>query len=256
MNEGGATAARFGGSSPAAATRSAPALASSCGKRSSTSETSMQRRLSAQSSRAATDRKPHEMRIARLVLRSRGYRSNDGIDCTGVTSGRQHQPSISHPMSTLLIEGGHRLSGRVHVEGNKNAALPLLAACLLTVRGMRADQHAAHSRRRGHGAAARRSRCGGRGHRHDHLSRALREIVKDEPDPALVGRLRGSVLLSVRCWPGAARAPGAAWRRLPRAPFALDPSRGAGVDGRANRAWRGSSPRGAGRLASDLDLSA
>jgi UDP-N-acetylglucosamine 1-carboxyvinyltransferase len=35
-------------------------------------------------------------------------------------------------MSTLLIEGGHKLEGRVSVEGNKNAALPLLAACLLT----------------------------------------------------------------------------------------------------------------------------
>src|SRR5512139_121235 len=35
-------------------------------------------------------------------------------------------------MSTLLIEGGHRLGGRVSVEGNKNAALPILAACLLT----------------------------------------------------------------------------------------------------------------------------
>jgi UDP-N-acetylglucosamine 1-carboxyvinyltransferase len=35
-------------------------------------------------------------------------------------------------MSTLLIEGGHRLQGQVSVEGNKNAALPLLAACLLT----------------------------------------------------------------------------------------------------------------------------
>ena len=35
-------------------------------------------------------------------------------------------------MSTLLIEGGHRLEGRVAIEGNKNAALPLLAACLLT----------------------------------------------------------------------------------------------------------------------------
>jgi UDP-N-acetylglucosamine 1-carboxyvinyltransferase len=35
-------------------------------------------------------------------------------------------------MSTLLIEGGHRLQGRLVVEGNKNAALPLLAACLLT----------------------------------------------------------------------------------------------------------------------------
>src|SRR5687767_14190236 len=35
-------------------------------------------------------------------------------------------------MSTLLIEGGHRLQGGVAVEGNKNAALPILAACLLT----------------------------------------------------------------------------------------------------------------------------
>ena len=35
-------------------------------------------------------------------------------------------------MSSLLIEGGHRLEGRVAVEGNKNSALPLLAACLLT----------------------------------------------------------------------------------------------------------------------------
>ena len=35
-------------------------------------------------------------------------------------------------MSDLTIRGGRRLSGRVAVEGNKNAALPLLAACVLT----------------------------------------------------------------------------------------------------------------------------
>ena len=35
-------------------------------------------------------------------------------------------------MSTLVIEGRQRLEGRVAVEGNKNSALPLLAACLLT----------------------------------------------------------------------------------------------------------------------------
>ena len=35
-------------------------------------------------------------------------------------------------MSSLLIEGGRAISGRIEVEGNKNAALPLLAACLLT----------------------------------------------------------------------------------------------------------------------------
>ena len=35
-------------------------------------------------------------------------------------------------MSSLRIEGGHRLSGRLSVEGNKNSALPLMAACMLT----------------------------------------------------------------------------------------------------------------------------
>ncbi len=33
---------------------------------------------------------------------------------------------------SFLIEGGHRLAGRVRAAGNKNAALPVLAACLLT----------------------------------------------------------------------------------------------------------------------------
>ena len=35
-------------------------------------------------------------------------------------------------MAELVIHGGRRLSGRIAVEGNKNAALPILAACLLT----------------------------------------------------------------------------------------------------------------------------
>jgi UDP-N-acetylglucosamine 1-carboxyvinyltransferase len=98
-------------------------------------------------------------------------------------------------MSTLLIEGGKRLSGAVEVEGNKNAALPLLAACLLTT-----DECVLHNVPRigdvevmarllldlgaeveGIGSATLRVRCP--------------SIVKDEPDHALVGRLRGSVLL-------------------------------------------------------------
>jgi UDP-N-acetylglucosamine 1-carboxyvinyltransferase len=98
-------------------------------------------------------------------------------------------------MSTLLIEGGQRLSGAVEVEGNKNAALPLLAACLLT-----ADECVLTNVPRisdvevmarlildlggeveGIGSTTLRVRCP--------------EIVKDEPDGALVGRLRGSVLL-------------------------------------------------------------
>jgi UDP-N-acetylglucosamine 1-carboxyvinyltransferase len=98
-------------------------------------------------------------------------------------------------MSTLLIEGGQRLSGAVEVGGNKNAALPLLAACLLTTEECvltnvpRISDLEVMARLildvggevDGIGSTTLRVRC--------------RDIVKDEPDGALVGRLRGSVLL-------------------------------------------------------------
>jgi UDP-N-acetylglucosamine 1-carboxyvinyltransferase len=98
-------------------------------------------------------------------------------------------------MSTLLIEGGQRLSGAVDVEGNKNAALPLLAACLLTAEECvltnvpRISDVEVMCRLildlggevEGIGSTTLRVRCP--------------EVVKDEPDGALVGRLRGSVLL-------------------------------------------------------------
>jgi UDP-N-acetylglucosamine 1-carboxyvinyltransferase len=98
-------------------------------------------------------------------------------------------------MSTLLIEGGHRLSGSVEVEGNKNAALPLLAACLLTTEPCvltnvpRISDVEVMARLlmdlgatvEGIGTTTLRVRC--------------TEMTKDEPDGALVGRLRGSVLL-------------------------------------------------------------
>lgn len=35
-------------------------------------------------------------------------------------------------MPTYVVEGGHRLSGRIRPTGNKNAALPALTACLLS----------------------------------------------------------------------------------------------------------------------------
>ncbi len=98
-------------------------------------------------------------------------------------------------MSTLLIEGGRPLSGSVAVEGNKNAALPLLAACLLTseecvltnmprisdVEVMARLLVDLGANVEGIGTAEVRVRC--------------TRLVKDEPDPVLVGRLRGSVLL-------------------------------------------------------------
>src|SRR6478735_6828339 len=98
-------------------------------------------------------------------------------------------------MSTLLIEGGQRLSGAVEVEGNKNAALPLLAACLLTtdecvltnvprisdVEVMARLLLDLGAEVDGIGSTTLRVRCP--------------EILKHEPDGGLVGRLRGSVLL-------------------------------------------------------------
>ena len=98
-------------------------------------------------------------------------------------------------MSTLLIEGGHRLAGAVEVEGNKNAALPLLAACLLTteecvltnvprigdVEVMARLLLDLGAEVEGIGSTTLRIRCPA--------------ITKDEPDPSLVCRLRGSVLL-------------------------------------------------------------
>src|SRR6478672_10355710 len=98
-------------------------------------------------------------------------------------------------MSTLLIEGGRRLSGSVDVEGNKNAALPLLAACLLTseecvltnmprikdVEAMAQLLIDLGATVQGVGTSTVRVRC--------------QKVIKDEPDAKLVGRIRGSVLL-------------------------------------------------------------
>jgi UDP-N-acetylglucosamine 1-carboxyvinyltransferase len=98
-------------------------------------------------------------------------------------------------MASLKIEGGRSLSGRVAVEGNKNSALPLIAACMLTERtceltnvprirdvdvllDLIADLGA---RVEGRGTGTLRIQCA--------------EVTGDRPDPTLVGRLRGSVLL-------------------------------------------------------------
>ena len=98
-------------------------------------------------------------------------------------------------MAKLKIQGGTRLSGRIVVEGNKNAALPLIAACLLT------DQECVLSNvprirdvdvllqlLRGLGATVDGAGTG-------RLRIQCVKITGDRPDPVLVGKLRGSVLL-------------------------------------------------------------
>ena len=98
-------------------------------------------------------------------------------------------------MSSLLIEGGRPISGRIDVEGNKNAALPLLAACLLTteecvltnmprigdVEVMAKLLTEVGAEVHGVGTTTVRVRC--------------RDILTSEPTSELVGKLRGSVLL-------------------------------------------------------------
>ncbi len=99
-------------------------------------------------------------------------------------------------MSTLVVHGGRRLCGVVEVAGNKNAALPLLAACLLTdevcvlenVPPIR-DVEAMCRLLEGLGAEVE-------GAGTSTLRVACREVRRFDPDPALVARIRGSVLLA------------------------------------------------------------
>jgi UDP-N-acetylglucosamine 1-carboxyvinyltransferase len=98
-------------------------------------------------------------------------------------------------MSSLLIKGGRPLSGTVSVGGNKNAALPLLAACLLTT-----EECVLHNVPRIGDVEVMVRLLIGLGARVDGLGgTTLRircpDVVTDEPDGALVGRLRGSILL-------------------------------------------------------------
>src|SRR5471032_1745046 len=98
-------------------------------------------------------------------------------------------------MADLLIHGGKRLEGRIAVEGNKNAALPVLAACLLTsetceIRNVPRirDVTVMIQLLRGLGATVE-------GEGTTTIRVTCERITSDEPDPTLVGRLRGSVLL-------------------------------------------------------------
>lgn len=98
-------------------------------------------------------------------------------------------------MSVLRVQGGRRLEGAITVEGNKNAALPLLAASLLTTETVTLhnvprirDVDVLLDLLRGIGTTVE-----GKGTTTLRLTSAERPGT--EPDPALVGRLRGSLLV-------------------------------------------------------------
>jgi UDP-N-acetylglucosamine 1-carboxyvinyltransferase len=98
-------------------------------------------------------------------------------------------------MALLKVEGGRRLSGKLTVEGNKNSALPLIAACLLTeepcvidnVPRIR-DVGVLLDLLQGLGASIQ-------GQGTSTLRICCRNVTSDRPDPVQVGKLRGSVLL-------------------------------------------------------------
>ena len=97
--------------------------------------------------------------------------------------------------STLVIEGGYQLCGEMSVDGNKNAALPLLAACLLTDKPCHftnvpliKDVRVMIELLEGLGAEVQ-------GAGSNTLDICCSKISSDEPNSSLVGKLRGSVLL-------------------------------------------------------------
>jgi UDP-N-acetylglucosamine 1-carboxyvinyltransferase len=98
-------------------------------------------------------------------------------------------------MSALLIHGGRRLAGRIAVAGNKNAALPLIAACLLTSETCEL-RNVPHIRDVAVMIELLRSlgvHVEGDGTSTLRITSA--NLTSSEPDAQLVGRLRGSVLL-------------------------------------------------------------
>ena len=99
-------------------------------------------------------------------------------------------------MESFVIEGGHRLSGTVRAAGNKNGALPILAACLLTDGPVTLANVPAHPRRRHDGRAARRRRRRGGVDRAERGARRAAEIRKRDLDEELCRRMRASFLLA------------------------------------------------------------
>src|SRR4051794_19530959 len=98
-------------------------------------------------------------------------------------------------MASLKVVGGRALSGRVSVEGNKNSALPLIAACMLTdqpcelfnvprIRDVEVLLEIVEAL----GATVEGKGTG-------HLRIQCTPVTTDRPAAGLVGRLRGSVLL-------------------------------------------------------------
>ncbi len=97
-------------------------------------------------------------------------------------------------MTSFIIEGGHPIQGTVRPSGNKNAALPLLASCLLTDEPVTlhnvpqiGDVETMLQILDGLGVAIRRQ-----GHS---VTLCARGVDRTQPDAHLFGQIRGSLTL-------------------------------------------------------------
>src|SRR5207253_1433438 len=115
-------------------------------------------------------------------------------------------------LERFVVEGGRRLEGTIRPGGNKNAALPILAACLLTdapvvLRNLPdiQDVRVMLEILQGIGATV------------EHLEPNVVRIhakgdIKSEPDPKLSKQIRASILLAgpllARCGADAIAKPG------------------------------------------------
>jgi UDP-N-acetylglucosamine 1-carboxyvinyltransferase len=99
-------------------------------------------------------------------------------------------------MEQLIIEGGHPLSGTIRPSGNKNAAFPVLAACLLTeepivLHNIPEIEDVRSFRRllRHIGVDIKRESPGS-------FRLQAKAIASAQPDPELFGQIRGSLVLT------------------------------------------------------------
>ena len=105
--------------------------------------------------------RPSSRSTRRSSASSRPVRSLGSRSPTSASSPRRlvkTASSIARAMQSFVIEGGRPLSGTVRASGNKNGALPILAACVLASERGAALERPADPRRRDDGRAPRRSR--------------------------------------------------------------------------------------------------
>ena len=97
----------------------------------------------------------------------------------------------------FLVRGGRPLRGTIRPAGNKNAALPILAATRPRRRAGRARQHPSHPRRRDDARPARRPRRAASSGPARIPSGSTPGRCEPKPlDPALCARIRASILLA------------------------------------------------------------